>query len=267
MQVGPRRRRGPGRCAAFGEHREKQRQHPGDPRARGAHDEGTAQAQQLDEHETAQERANDGPHGVRRVQPPERPAQVLRATAEVPRQGREGRAHHHRGRSHRQQREAEPDQRQHLGLILERAVGPAVDLVEQAERDRRGQDDEDQGHFQPAVEAQWRADAVGQAPANHAPDGHPAEEAGEDGRHGLGRVAEHQHELAGPHDLVDESRGAGQDEDGEDGGPAHRGGHRRAMLTASTQQPGSRAKCTGAATSTAVARMTHRRGNPGAVSS
>ena len=47
-----------------------------------------------------------------------------------------------------------------------------------------------------AVQPQRRAHPVRQPAADHAADRHPAEEAGQDGRHGLGRVAEHEHELA-----------------------------------------------------------------------
>ncbi len=54
-------------------------------------------------------------------------------------------------------------------------------------------------------------------PPTTAPIAMPAEEPGEDRRDGLGRVAEDQHELARPDDLVDETGRPGQDEDPEDG--------------------------------------------------
>jgi len=51
--------------------------------------------------------------------------------------------------------------------------------------------------------------------ADDTADGHAAEEAGQDGGHGLRRVAEHQHQLAGPDDLVHEAGETGQHEDQE----------------------------------------------------
>ena len=60
-------------------------------------------------------------------------------------------------------------------------------------------------------------DAVADPPADDGADRHPAEEPGEDRRDGLGRVAEDEHELARPDDLVDEPGRPGQDEDAEDG--------------------------------------------------
>jgi hypothetical protein len=52
--------------------------------------------------------------------------------------------------------------------------------------------------------------------AQHGPDRHPAEEAGEDGCHGLGRIAENENKLPRPDDLVDESGGPRQDKDEDD---------------------------------------------------
>ena len=55
-------------------------------------------------------------------------------------------------------------------------------------------------------------DPVRDPPADDAADREAAEEPGEDRRHGLARVAEHEHQLAGPDDLVDQAGRAGQDE-------------------------------------------------------
>ena len=61
-----------------------------------------------------------------------------------------------------------------------------------------------------------RSDPIRDPATERAPDGHPAEEPGQDRRDRLGRVAEDQHQLARPDDLVDQPGGAGQDEDVED---------------------------------------------------
>ena len=125
-------------------------------------------------------------------------------------------------------------QRQERRRVLERGIDAAVDLADQPERDRRHQHDDHEDHLEDAVEAQRRADPVGDAAADRGADGHPAEEAGQDRRHRLGRVAEDQDELARPDDLVHEPGRARQDEDREDRGDGRsraspgpgRGGHR-----------------------------------------
>ena len=81
------------------------------------------------------------------------------------------------------------------------------------------------------VQPQRALDPVRDPAAERAADRHPAEEAGQDRRDGLGRVAEDEDELARPDDLVDEAGRAGQDEDGQDefcaSGKAKRSGARR----------------------------------------
>ena len=106
--------------------------------------------------------------------------------------------------------------RQRAGRPSSARVDVAVEAVDEPERERRDDDHERQRELEEAVHPERVADPVGDTPADVAADGDAAEEAGEDGRHGLGRVAEDEHELARPDDLVDQRRRAGQDEDGED---------------------------------------------------
>ena len=95
--------------------------------------------------------------------------------------------------------------------------------MEEPEGERRGEDDDDEDDFQEAVHPERPADPVADPAADGRADRHPPEEAGQDGRHGLRRVAEHEDELAGPDDLVDEPGRAGQDEDRDDRpAPRHR---------------------------------------------
>src|SRR6185369_10275063 len=79
------------------------------------------------------------------------------------------------------------------------------------------------------VQPDRRAAAVGDPAADDAADRHPAEVAGQDRRDRLGRVPEDEDELARPDDLVDQARGARQDEDRED---EPRVAHRRSVTSA-----------------------------------
>ena len=98
---------------------------------------------------------------------------------------------------------------------------PAIGLVDEPERERRDQDDADEHELQDAVHPERGADPVGQPAADRRADGHPAEEPGQDRRHRLGRVAEHEDQLAGPHDLVHEAGGTRQHEDRQDQRAVH----------------------------------------------
>ncbi len=88
------------------------------------------------------------------------------------------------------------------------------------EEEGRQEHDDHEDQLEDAVQAQRRADPVGHAAAHDGADRHAAEEARENGRDGLGRVAEDEDELPRPDDLVDQAGRAGQDEDREDQAPA-----------------------------------------------
>ena len=201
-------------CDAHVASRQPERDETGDPGAQRPDPEGAAQPEQLDEHETRKQRADDRAHRVRRIESPERLAKRRRA-GEVPDEGRKRGAHHDRGRRQGEDREDEAGDGEH-GRALDRRVDAAVDLVDEPERHWRDQHHDDERELEQAVHAQRRANSVGDPPADGGPDRHPAEEPGKDGRHGLRGVPEHENELTGPDDLVDESGRAGQDEDRED---------------------------------------------------
>ena len=93
------------------------------------------------------------------------------------------------------QRQREADEGEELRRALEGHRDLAVERPDEAERQRRREDHDDQHELDQPVEPERRADAVGQAPAERAADRHPAEEPGEDRRHGLRRVAEDEHQL------------------------------------------------------------------------
>ena len=73
--IGARRRRRSPAAAA----REPERREPGDGRAAGADGQRAGQPEQLDEDEAGDQRPDDRPDRVRRVQPAERPAQARRS--------------------------------------------------------------------------------------------------------------------------------------------------------------------------------------------
>ena len=199
-----------------------ERRQPGEPGTGGCEHERPREPQQLDQDQPGRERPDDRAERVGGVQPAERPREV-RVARELARQRRQRRAHEHRRRGEREHRQPEADEGERLGCRLEGAVRPAIDLVEQPERDRREQDDDDEDELDRAVQAKRGAHPVGEPPADDAADRHPAEEPGQDRRHRLGRVAEDEDELPGPDDLVHQPGGAGQDEDRqEESGMAHR---------------------------------------------
>jgi hypothetical protein len=70
------------------------------------------------------------------------------APREVPRKRRQRGAHHHRRRSEGDKSEAEAQEREQGGLLLEPAVDSAVELVDQAECDRRQDDDYHEGDLE-----------------------------------------------------------------------------------------------------------------------
>jgi len=172
-----------------------QRREPGDRGASGTDYERAGKPEQLDEDDPGRERPQDRPECVRRVQPAER-AREVRVARELASQGGQRRPHEDRGGRQRQDREPEAEQRDGLERAFERPVGAAIDLVEEPERDRRREDDDDEDELDGAVHPQGRPHAVGQPAAEKAADRHAAEEAREDRRDRLGRIAEDKDELA-----------------------------------------------------------------------
>ena len=147
-----------------------------------------------------------------------------RAAGEVARQGRQRGAHQDRRRRQREDRQRDRRSASAPRRPFEGRIDAAIQLVDEPERERRHETTTTQHELEEAVHPQRDADPVGDPAADEAADRHAAEEAGQDRRHRLGRVPEHEHELARPDDLVDEAGRAGQDEDGEDG---DRAGHGR----------------------------------------
>ena len=151
-------------------------------------------------------------------------------------QRRQRGAHEQRRGREGEDREREPDQREQDRRLGEGRVDALVDRADQAERDRRDQHDDDDDELQGPVQAERPHDAVGDPAAEEPADREAAEEAGEDRGHGLARVAEHEDQLARPHDLVDEAGRAGQDEQQQQGADRHRpprdglGGHVRGRV-------------------------------------
>ena len=190
-------------------------QEAGNARARRPDHEGPGQAEQLDEHEAGGQRPKDRADRIRGVEPPEGEAEV-RVTGQVPCEDRQSGTHQHRGRRQGQERQPEPHQSECLRAGLEGRVDPAVELADQPERQRRGKDDHHEHELDEAIEPQRGPDTVADPAADDGADRHAAEEPGQDRRDGLGRIAEDQHELARPDDLVDETGRPGQDEDPED---------------------------------------------------
>ncbi len=107
-----------------------------------------------------------GPERVRHVQATECLAHLVRSREMAHERG-ERRSHHDRGGGEREDCQHEARQRQ-IGRALKGWVNAAVCLVDQAERERRNEHDEDQGDLEQPVEAQWRPDPIGD-PATDAP--------------------------------------------------------------------------------------------------
>ena len=187
-----------------------------DQRADRAHSEGPGEADQLDEDEAGRRGPDDRAQGVERVQPPERGAQLRSGASELSRQNRKGRPQEDGRGCERDKGEAIPDRKKGSGRLGERAVREPIRLPDAGEQDRRGEGDHGDRDLQEAVQAQGGPDAVGHPASDDTADRHPGKEPGEDRGDRLGRIAEDEHELARPDDLVDETGRARDDEDGED---------------------------------------------------
>ena len=164
------------------------------------------EAQQLDEDEARDRRPEDRPERVRGVQPLERAAPARLALGEEPGERRQGRAHDHGRRREGQDREPEADERERERRLGQRRVDALVDLADEPEADRGQQHDATTIELEAAVQPERPGDPVRDPATDRAADREAAEEAREDRRDRLARVAEHENQLAGPHDLVDEAR-------------------------------------------------------------
>src|SRR6266571_1028326 len=85
------------------------------------------------------------------------------------------------------------------------SVMPIRKIADAPERERQAEAEGGDAELEGAVAPQRPCDAVGQAPAGQAAEPEAGQEGGDDGGHGLGRVPEHEHQLARPHHLVDEA--------------------------------------------------------------
>ena len=181
-------------------------------RSRGARADGTdyerpGQAQQLDKENARRQGAHDGADCVRRVEAAEGTGEV-RTGGEMARQRWKGGPHQDGRRGKPEHCEAKAQQGDELRPAFKRRIGSSVHLVEQVKGERGGQHDHHQHQLDHAVEAEWRPDPVREPAPEEAADGHAAEESGQDRGDRLRGVAENQHQLARPDDLVDESGGA-----------------------------------------------------------
>ncbi len=111
-----------------------QRDETGDTGADRPDAEGAGQPEQLDQDESGEERSDDRAHRVGGVQAAERLAERERAR-EVAHEGREGGAHHDRGRCQGEDGQDEARQREER-RALERRVDAAIDIVDEPERQR-----------------------------------------------------------------------------------------------------------------------------------
>ena len=148
-----------------------QRGHAGDRGAGRADRERAGQPEQLDEDEAGRERPDDGADRVRRSTAGRRHGSA-RSTA------RGGGSGSGTSRPSGSSPAPAPAPRAPAGRArgarraLERRVDPAIHLVDEPERDRRHQDDDDQDELEDAVHPQRRADPVGDPAADRRPDGH-----------------------------------------------------------------------------------------------
>ena len=143
------------------------------------------------------------------------PAIPDRPEREEARQRRQGRAHQHGRRREREDREREAHEGERDRRVREARIDAAIGLADEPEAQRRQDDDDDEGELEDPVHPQRPPDPVGDPPADEAADREPAEEPGEDRRHGLARVAEHEHQLPRPDHLVDQAGRPGEDEQQE----------------------------------------------------
>ena len=101
------------------------------------------------------------------------------------------------------------------GEVFEASERSAVDLAQRDERERC-QHQPDEKQLEDAVESERASDAIRQPPADDTADRHAREEARQDRRDRLCRVAEDEHQLSGPDNLVDEPSSPRKNEDEQD---------------------------------------------------
>jgi hypothetical protein len=154
------------------------------------------QAKELDEHEAAEQGPDHGAGRVGRVQLAEAGAGLVQGADQVAGEQWQGHPHEERRRRHRRKGEGEPDAGQ-LARPLDQAGPDApVHLGQPAEGERQQGRHGGHGQLDQAVQAQRPEAGVGQPAADQTAEAEAGHERGHDGRHRLGGVAEHQHELA-----------------------------------------------------------------------
>ena len=207
--------RGNGRQPSF-HGGEGERDQAGDGRSRGAGHQRSRQAEDLDQEEAGDEGSQHRAEGVCRVQASEDVAKVGGPPGQVPCQARERGPHEDRRRGKCKQREREPDGAESDVVLLEHRIRPPVGAPDCREQGGRDQHDHHEQELEAGIEAEPRADAIGQPASDEIADRHPGEVARQDRGDGLGGVAEDQHQLARPDDLVGQTGSAGQHEDRDD---------------------------------------------------
>ncbi len=218
------------RALALRPEAQKQSRNAGRCREAGPDQQRLAQSDQLDQEQAGSERSDDRAERVDRVEAAEFPTHHVVVSDQIPRQRGKRGTHQDRGRAEGRDREGESDQGEHRRVLLERGECAAVDLMQAPECGGGQQDGDDYQQLEDGVHPQRIPDAVGQAPSDNAADCHPAEEACQDGRDRLGRVAEDQDQLASPYDFVHQASEPRQQEDEEDHSPACRGESRWGSL-------------------------------------
>src|SRR6266566_3018788 len=86
--------------------------------------------------------------------------------------------------------------------------GESIRFSNASEHRWRQDGDDRECYLERAVQPEPTLDAIGDATAHHASDGHATKEAGQYGGHSLCRIAEDEDEFSRPDDLVDESGGS-----------------------------------------------------------
>ena len=144
---------------------------------------------------------------VRRVQPAEAQGGLRVTAGQMAGQRWQRGAHEDGRRRERGEGKAEAGEAEEGRRQLEGRVRGAIEVGHAAEQGRRRERDGRDEHLEDAVEPERRPDPIGEPATPEAADGHSREEPGEDRGDRLGRVPEHEDQLACPHDLVDETGG------------------------------------------------------------
>ncbi|TMA57573.1 MAG: hypothetical protein E6J75_07365 [Deltaproteobacteria bacterium] len=213
-EEGARQRRGLARADRrwFGEPRQQEHERADRDVETRPRNDGSPYAEARHEHEARGRGADRGAGEVQRVEPlgpeapPAEPGQVLG-------ERRQRRAHHDGGRQQQPARDEEAEHAENGERELELAPDPGVERLDEAEEERQDQRREADADLEKRVEP---SPVVHRRPPSHPPaaEREAAHEGGEHGGDGERRGAEHVPEQPRPHDLVDEARAAGEQEDG-----------------------------------------------------